>query len=96
MLFLALSVPVNSLFLTTEPVLTEVSFQQAQSFSVDSLIAKPMDRIPSVSQLSDVRSSDWAFRSLQSLMQRYPILTGYPIEHFGETKAGLAMNLPQH
>ncbi|NJM87607.1 MAG: iron uptake porin [Hydrococcus sp. RU_2_2] len=82
MLFLALSVPVNSLFLTTEPVLTEVSFQQAQSFSVDSLIAKPMDRIPSVSQLSDVRSSDWAFRSLQSLMQRYPILTGYPDRTF--------------
>lgn len=40
--------------------------------STDSLVAEPMDRVPSVSQLSDVKPTDWAFQALQSLVQRYP------------------------
>jgi hypothetical protein len=63
MLFLALCVPADSLIFTTEPLLTELSFQQARSLPVDSL--------PSVSQLSDVKPTDWTFQALQSLIQRY-------------------------
>jgi len=36
----------------------------------------------SVSQLSDVRSTDWAFTALQSLVARYGCISGYPDRQF--------------
>ncbi|MGB7272505.1 MAG: iron uptake porin [Geitlerinemataceae cyanobacterium] len=35
-------------------------------------------RIPSVSELSDVEPDDWAYQALQSLIDRYGCLAGYP------------------
>ncbi|MGB5897775.1 MAG: iron uptake porin, partial [Geitlerinemataceae cyanobacterium] len=35
-------------------------------------------QIPSVSQLSDVQPTDWAFGALQSLIERYGCIAGYP------------------
>jgi len=37
-----------------------------------------MSQINSVSQLSDVQTTDWAFQSLQSLVERYGCIAGYP------------------
>ncbi|MBD2175618.1 carbohydrate porin [Pseudanabaena sp. FACHB-1998] len=34
--------------------------------------------VTSVSQLSDVKTTDWAFTSLQSLVERYGCIAGYP------------------
>ncbi|MFN7355458.1 MAG: iron uptake porin, partial [Pseudanabaena sp.] len=34
--------------------------------------------VTSVSQLSDVRPTDWAFTALQSLIERYGCIAGYP------------------
>ncbi|PSB56060.1 hypothetical protein C7B79_32670, partial [Chroococcidiopsis cubana CCALA 043] len=34
--------------------------------------------IPSVSQLSDVQPNDWLFQALQSLVERYGCIAGYP------------------
>lgn len=39
---------------------------------------KEISQVTSVSQLSDVRSLDWAFTSLQSLVERYGCIAGYP------------------
>jgi hypothetical protein len=36
------------------------------------------DQVTSVSQLSDVRPTDWAFQALQSLVERYGCIAGYP------------------
>lgn len=38
----------------------------------------PLDRINSVSELSDVSPTDWAFQALQNLAERYDCLLGYP------------------
>ncbi len=38
----------------------------------------PIAQITSVSQLSDVRPTDWAFQALQSLVERYGCIAGYP------------------
>ncbi|MBD1938397.1 iron uptake porin [Microcoleus sp. FACHB-68] len=38
----------------------------------------PLAQINSVSQLSDVQPTDWAFQALQSLVERYNCITGYP------------------
>jgi hypothetical protein len=37
-----------------------------------------LDQVTSVSQLSDVKPTDWAFQALQSLVERYGCIVGYP------------------
>ncbi len=41
-----------------------------------------MDQVTSVSQLTDVRPTDWAFQALQSLVERYGCIVGYPNKTF--------------
>ncbi|MBD2213857.1 carbohydrate porin [Nostoc linckia FACHB-104] len=36
------------------------------------------DQVTSVSQLSDINPTDWAFQALQSLVERYGCIAGYP------------------
>ncbi|MBI4784613.1 MAG: carbohydrate porin [Oscillatoriophycideae cyanobacterium NC_groundwater_1537_Pr4_S-0.65um_50_18] len=36
------------------------------------------DQVTSISQLSDVQPTDWAFQALQSLVERYGCIAGYP------------------
>ncbi len=36
------------------------------------------EQVTSVSQLSDVKPTDWAFQALQSLVERYGCIAGYP------------------
>ncbi|MGB5899009.1 MAG: iron uptake porin, partial [Geitlerinemataceae cyanobacterium] len=53
----------------------------AQVPSVSDLAApKPQtqSQVTSVSQLSDVQPTDWAFQALQSLVERYGCIAGYP------------------
>ena len=48
---------------------------------ISSYIDEPKQAIAevtSVSQLSDVKATDWAFISLQSLVERYGCIAGYP------------------
>ncbi|MEB3292587.1 MAG: iron uptake porin [Synechococcales bacterium] len=37
-----------------------------------------MEQVTSVSQLSDVKPTDWSFQALQSLVERYGCISGYP------------------
>ena len=37
-----------------------------------------MEQVNSVSQLTDVKPTDWAFQALQSLVERYSCIVGYP------------------
>jgi len=45
-----------------------------------------MAQITSVSQLSDVQPTDWAFQALQSLVERYGVIAGYPIVASGKSR----------
>jgi len=45
---------------------------------VSNLEENPLDQVTSVSQLSDVQPTDWAFQALQSLVERYGCIAGYP------------------
>ncbi|MGB3756580.1 MAG: iron uptake porin [Rivularia sp. (in: cyanobacteria)] len=40
--------------------------------------SKSMAQVTSVSQFSDVQPTDWAFQALQSLVERYGCIAGYP------------------
>lgn len=44
-------------------------------------------QVTSVSQLSDVEPTDWAFQSLQSLVERYGVIAGYPESAFRGNRA---------
>jgi len=46
-----------------------------------------MSQVTSVSQLSDVRPTDWAFQALQSLVERYGCIAGYPDGTFRGNRA---------
>lgn len=37
-----------------------------------------LDQVTSVTQLSDVKPTDWAFQALQSLVEKYGCIVGYP------------------
>ncbi len=39
---------------------------------------EPMAQVTSVSQLKDIQSTDWAFQALQSLVERYGCIVGFP------------------
>jgi len=45
---------------------------------VQNLAENSLAQVTSVSQLSDVQPTDWAFQALQSLVERYGVIAGYP------------------
>jgi hypothetical protein len=53
-------------------------FRQGDLNSPISQEFAPLDRVNSVSDLSDVNPNDWAFQALQSLGERYQCLLAYP------------------
>lgn len=67
---------------TVVPVLqlSEDSIKKIES--VKQPTTQPISQVTSVSQLSDVRSTDWAFVSLQSLVERYGCIAGFPDRSF--------------
>ncbi|MGE5657459.1 MAG: iron uptake porin [Actinomycetota bacterium] len=46
-----------------------------------------LSQVTSVSQLSDVQPTDWAFQALQSLVERYGCIAGYPDQTFRGNRA---------
>lgn len=49
--------------------------------------APALDQLTSVSQLTDVKPTDWAFQALQSLVERYGCIVGYPDRTFRGNRA---------
>ncbi|MFN6538403.1 MAG: iron uptake porin [Nostoc sp. EkiNYC01] len=49
--------------------------------------ADPMAQVTSVSQLNDVQPNDWAFGALQSLVERYGCIVGYPDSNYRGNRA---------
>jgi predicted PhzF superfamily epimerase YddE/YHI9 len=45
---------------------------------ISALPSETMTQVTSVSQLSDVQPNSWAFQALQSLVERYGCIAGYP------------------
>jgi hypothetical protein len=68
-LFIHSLVAAASLGIATSATAAEVTELTAQG---------SVEQVTSVSQLSDVRPTDWAFQALQSLVERYGCIAGYP------------------
>jgi hypothetical protein len=52
-----------------------------------------MEQVTSVSQLSDVQPTDWSFQALQSLVERYGCIAGYPNGTFRGNRAATRYEL---
>ncbi|MEO0840939.1 MAG: iron uptake porin [Cyanobacteria bacterium J06643_5] len=55
-----------------------ISQSLTETDNYNSLDENPMGQVNSVSQFRDVQPTDWAFQSLQSLVERYGCIAGYP------------------
>jgi hypothetical protein len=53
----------------------------------EAIATSGMEQVTSVSQLTDVKPTDWAFQSLQSLVERYGCIVGYPDKTFRGNRA---------
>jgi len=61
-----------------ETITPEQPIPTWEELSQDSQENSAMEQVTSVSQLSDVRPNDWAYQALQSLVERYGCIAGYP------------------
>ncbi len=72
---------VTTFFVSFSKVAAEVlatNQVETEATVVDEFTPTNMAQITSVSQLSDVQPTDWAFQALQSLVERYGCIAGYP------------------
>ncbi len=77
---LAQTVPAAS---ATSQISTEL--QQIAQYS--QAPTTPVAQVTSVSQMSDVQPTDWAFQALQSLVERYGCIAGYPDKTYRGNRA---------
>ena len=62
------------------------SLDQVKAYGSEG-VNNEVSQVTSVSQLSDVRPTDWAFQALQSLVERYGCIVGYPDKTFRGNRA---------
>lgn len=80
--------------LTESQSIAEQPAEPSQARSDDTAIhssnlpgAGALGQLTSVTQLSDVQPTDWAYQALQSLVERYGCIVGYPDETFRGQRA---------
>ncbi|HEY9826648.1 MAG TPA: iron uptake porin [Stenomitos sp.] len=75
--------------------LTEAHFAEGFSPLITDVNEGQQDasQVTSVSQLSDVQPTDWAFQALQSLVERYGCIAGYPDGTFRGNRAATRYEL---
>jgi len=74
----------------SSPADSNSTLQQIGVYSVEgksALINPNLGQVTSVSQFSDVRPTDWAFQALQSLVERYGCIVGYPDKTYRGNRA---------
>jgi len=57
------------------------------SLGETTILTDGIDQVTSISQLADVQPTDWAFQALQSLVERYGCLAGYPDKTYRGSRA---------
>lgn len=64
--------------LSLDKITPPETIAQAMDQEVADDLIEDQGQVTSVSQLSDVQPTDWAFQALQSLVERYGCIAGYP------------------
>jgi hypothetical protein len=77
----AVALPTPEPLSQTSPRVSDLDPQQTE------LNNTSLSQVTSVSQLSDVQPTDWAFQALQNLVERYNCIAGYPDGTFRGNRA---------
>ncbi len=75
---LKVSPAIAATFLAANSALAVEVNEQSTTVAQLSQEANSIGQVTSVSQFSDVQPTDWAFQALQSLVERYGCIAGYP------------------
>jgi hypothetical protein len=67
--------------------ITSVNHLIAQGLDYEDDLEEAQGQVTSVSQLSDIQPTDWSFQALQSLVERYGCIAGYPDGSFRGNRA---------
>ncbi|MBW4511328.1 MAG: iron uptake porin [Scytonematopsis contorta HA4267-MV1] len=81
------TINILSIFIISTPSFSQVSKAKADTSEYTSEYTSELSQVTSVSQLSDVQPTDWAFQALQSLVERYGCIAGYPNGTFRGNRA---------
>lgn len=73
--------------LDSAPIGTPTTVDEVVQETENNSASDLMSQMTSVSQLSDVQPTDWAFQALQSLVERYGCIAGYPDGTFRGNRA---------
>ena len=73
--------------LNAAPIRTPTPVNEVVQETENNSASNLMEQVTSVSQLSDVKPTDWAFQALQSLVERYGCIAGYPDGTFRGNRA---------
>jgi hypothetical protein len=75
---IASSTVISAILCTTSGAWAETVSANNSEQEVNNSQEEIVSQVTSVSQLSDVQPNDWAFQALQSLVERYGCIAGYP------------------
>lgn len=82
----AADAPVNSQVSQQQPLIVADNTPAVSDLMTETE-ADSVGQVTSVSQLSDVQPDDWAFQAIQSLVERYGCVAGYPNGTFRPSRA---------
>ncbi|MHC5748747.1 MAG: hypothetical protein ACYTXT_44340, partial [Nostoc sp.] len=82
---IAISLWLFPFFTQVTPVLAEqlAPSDQLRDFATADAEMTTLNQVTSVDQFTDIQPTDWAFHALQSLVEQYGCLRGYPDSTFG-------------
>ncbi len=63
------------------------TLQQIDRYGAEGEAVDALQQVTSVSQLTDVKPTNWAFQALQSLVERYGCIVGYPDKTYRGNRA---------
>jgi Carbohydrate-selective porin, OprB family/S-layer homology domain len=75
------------------PSVSQLEADPVSGVPASSSPSKSMAQVTSVSQLSDVQPTDWAFQAVQSLVEKYGCIAGYPDSTFRGNRAATRYEL---
>ncbi len=81
------AIALSSVSAQDKPTPSEIDSSKISQLDPNAASVDEMDQVTSVSQLTDVRPTDWAFQALQSLVERYGCIVGYPDKTFRGNRA---------
>jgi hypothetical protein len=87
----SIEVPLETAQLSSDAEAAQTDIPSEESITnyseIETQQNESMDQVTNVSQLSDVRPTDWAYEALRSLVERYGCIAGYPDGTFRGNRA---------